>query len=170
MKTKLLLIAATVGLALCGCEKNNDSAARQIEQLTQQIAALQAQQARQFESLSNSVSKLSVRMEINFRNVGEYMQTNFAVIDSNEALRVTALDSAQDARITSLSTKLSGISTALASIGEFESKQGTFIKACHDAESEKLGLIFDNTLEIHKSISDLRSDYLLPIKMKLNAN
>ena len=167
MNTKLLLIAVTVGLAMCGCQqKKDDSTARQIEQITQQISLLNQKIDTLATNLARAEASINFEVKANTSDIAQKttdLLAKFAGAQAVESKRNAA-------RSLDETEKLNTISTTLATIGDFESKQGTFIKACHDAESEKLGLIFDNTLEIHKSISDLRSDYLFPIKMKLNDN
>jgi len=65
MKTKLLIILVTVTLALCGCEKKDDLAMRQHEQLSQQIQQMKTQMV----GFSNRLAKLDAQFSLSELNI-----------------------------------------------------------------------------------------------------
>jgi len=149
MKIKLFLIAVTVGLALCGCApKKDDSTARQIEQLSKQVAKLQAQIEKQ--QLNANIFRDEVLGGFDLVN------TNLAIICGNQ---MKAHNEAASSSL-SLMDEIDSVKKAADASGIRDSLALLDIKidglkSGQDFTHGKLDQLFDIEMETEKNVSDI---------------
>jgi hypothetical protein len=148
MKTKLFLIALTVATALCGCDKKDDSAARQIEQLSKQVAQLQSQ-----------VTDLQNTLNLFHDEVLDslvLMHTNIAIICNNQVKAYNVSAASQLSLIGEIDSvkKSADVSTVRDSLTLLDIKIDE-LKSGQNLTHDKLDQLFDVEMETEKNVSDI---------------